>query len=154
MRENINFISLRNQLGKDGKEVGNKDTGADSAFPEMSHRDHFLSMRQAISGFVDQQSEEEWQEERIKQLKEIISTELQAKYQDIIRNFRDKSEKSKAHPEREFIDIGEEELSHGIEDWIASLRNEVLAHDPEASTEDLAGLEAECWFFLIRFRRR
>jgi len=146
MRENLDFLSIKNKLNKQ-KEDREVKPITDNSKNEIDHKDYFLSLRQSIQELVDFERDDALEEERIKMLKELISQELTEKYQEILKLFRDKSSLDENHLEREFIDINEEELKDLIEEWILELRKEIENKLGSLNKEDLECLEAECWLF-------
>ncbi len=88
--------------------------------------ENWLSLRESIQekttaeNFVSPE-----EQERIKSMNELITPELMSGYRQILRDFRDKTKKSEEHPQREFIDINNDEFFDSIENWINDLVNEV-----------------------------
>ncbi|MCK5416074.1 ABC transporter ATP-binding protein [Candidatus Parcubacteria bacterium] len=146
MKEEFNFLPIKNKLDKKKEEKAIKPI-TDNSEKEISHKDYFLSLRQSIQEFTKSEKEDKLEDERIKMLKELISPELILKYKKILGQFRDKSSKTNVHPEREFIDINEEEIEVLIEEWVLELKNEIEKKSGSLNEEDFEELEAECWLF-------
>lgn len=112
----------------------------------MTLKDHWLSLRQSIQDKLAIEKPTAEEQEKTKLLGELITPELMAKYKQILKNFNDKTKKSEEHPQREFININDEELSNNIESWIDNLVNEVRSKKEAGLNEnDTEELEARCW---------
>jgi ABC-type bacteriocin/lantibiotic exporter with double-glycine peptidase domain len=114
----------------------------------MTIKDHWLSLRQSIQEKVTPLELASEEQKKIKLLNELITPELMIEYKQVLRGFNEKREKTKDHPQREFIDINGEEFSEMIENWIENLINEVKSKKETGFDEnDIEELRAQCWLF-------
>lgn len=114
----------------------------------MDLKDHWLSLRRSIQEKTAAESSAPEERERIKLLHELITPELLSEYKDILRVFNSKTKKSEEHPQRELIDVNNEELSGAIENWVKKLAEEVRNKKETGFDEsDIDELTAQCWLF-------
>lgn len=111
--------------------------------------ENWLSLRESIQekttaeNFVSPE-----EQERIRSMSELITPELMSGYRQILKDFRDKTKKSEEHPQREFIDINNDEFFDSIENWINDLINEVRDKKESGLDEnDIEELREKCWLF-------
>lgn len=115
----------------------------------MELKDYLLSLRQLIQQKIntEQSKQEEQQEqEKIKFLSDLIKPELMLEYKCILQDFNNKTKKTEQHPQREFIDINNQEFSDRIENLIENLIDEIENQRGDILDEnDIEELEAQCW---------
>ncbi len=115
----------------------------------MIIKDNWLSLRQSIQEKItDKKSILPEDQERIKLLSELVTPELMNEYKRIFKDFGEKTKKTEEHPQREFIDINNEEFFNSIENWIENLVEEVRNKKESGFDEnDIEDLRERCWLF-------
>ncbi|MBU4338659.1 hypothetical protein KKB43_03700 [Patescibacteria group bacterium] len=115
----------------------------------MTIKDNWLSLRQSIQEKISaEESVSPEEQERTKLLSELITTELMNGYKQIFKDLREKTKKTEDHPQREFIDINNEEFYNSIEDWINDLVIEVRSKkEARFDEKDIEELREKCWLF-------
>ena len=114
----------------------------------MTLKDHWLSLRQSIQEKITFEKPTEEEQERTKLLNELVTPELVAEYNQILRDFNGKTKKTEEHSQREFVDINVEEFSAKIEKWIENLISEVKSKkETGLDKNDIEELRAQCWLF-------
>jgi len=152
MKENNFFEAIKEEVEKKKETLEIRPLTADE-YEEieqkpMSLKDHWLSLRQSIQEklIIEKPSMEE--QERIKLLNELCTPELVAEYNQILKNFNEKTKKSAEHSQREFININDEEFSNKIENWIGNLINEIKStKEITLNDNEIEELRAQTWLF-------
>jgi ABC-type multidrug transport system fused ATPase/permease subunit len=152
MKENYFFKSIKEEVKKKKEVVEVKQLTAEeyeeTEQKQMTLKDHWLSLRQSIQEKITFEKPTQEEQERIKLLNELITPELIVKYNEILQNLNYKTKKSKEHPQREFIDINDEELSDNIKSWIENLVSEVKnKKETGLDKNGIEELRAQCWLF-------
>lgn len=110
-------IERKNKVNKKVKPL-TTDAYEKMAQKPMTLKDYWLSLRQSIQEKITSEELTQEEQETIKLLSELITPELMIEYRQILREFNGKANKTDKHPEREFIDVNEQELSTKIKSWI------------------------------------
>ncbi len=144
-----NTENIRKNDCKEHLEQTNFDENGKNEQKPMTIKDNWLSLRQSIQEKIDtEKSESTEEQERIKLLSELITPELMNGYKQIFKDFREKTKKTEDHPDREFININNEEFFNSIENWINNLVNEVISKKESGLNEnDIEDLREQCWLF-------
>lgn len=106
----------------------------------MDYRDHLKSLKLNIQEKTSQDTNEISPEE-IKKIQDLISPELMLDYKKILLDFKKKAVKNEEHPERELIDVSDEEIQQKIDAWVEQLKQEILSKKSELSEDDFVELE-------------
>ncbi|MEK7643775.1 MAG: ABC transporter ATP-binding protein [Patescibacteria group bacterium] len=152
MKESYFFKPIKEGIEKGKKTVEIRPLTAheyeDAEQKPMTIKEHWLSLRQSIQEKLTRDEPTREEQEKIKMLNELITPELMAEYKEILQGLNAKARKSEEHPEREFIDVNDDEFSAGIESWIGNLIAEVKkANEVEVDENDVEELRAQCWLF-------
>lgn len=140
-------IERKNKVNKKVKPL-TTDAYEKMAQKPMTLKDYWLSLRQSIQEKITSEELTQEEQETIKLLSELITPELMIEYRQILREFNGKANKTDKHPEREFIDVNEQELSTKIKSWIEKLIDEVKKNRKiEFDKNDYEELNAQCWLF-------
>lgn len=150
MKENYFFKPIKEEVEKKKEAVDVKPLTAkeheETEQRPMTLKDHWLSLRQSIQEKITPERPAPEEQERTKLLSDLITPELMVAYKQILRSFNSRVGKTEEHPQREFIDINEEEFSANIENWIENLISEVKSKKETGLNEnDTEELRAECW---------
>lgn len=151
MKENFQFKSIQEELQRK-KTVETKpltlEENTETTQTPMSLKDHWLSLRQSIQDKLTIEAPTPEEQERTKQLHELITPELAAEYKQILKVIISKTKKTETHPQREFVDINNPEISGQIETWIENLITEVKRQkSTELDENDTEELRSQCWLF-------
>ena len=150
MKESYFFRPIKEEVEKK-KEVDKikpltADEHEEAEQRPMTLKDHWLSLRQSIQEKITFEKPTPEEQEKTKLLSELITPELMTEYKQILRGFNVKAKKTEEHPQREFIDINNEEFSANIESWIENLINEIKSKRETGLDEsDVEELRAQCW---------
>ena len=150
MKESYFFKPVKEEVEKKKEAVESKpltiEEHEEMEQKPMTLKDHWLSLRQSIQEKITFEKPTQEEQEKTKLLSELITPELMAEYKQILRGFNGKARKTEEHPQREFIDINEEEFSANIENWIENLISEVKNKRETGFDEnDIEELRAQCW---------
>lgn len=151
MKESYFFKTIKDEVEKKKEDVKIKPlTFAEHDETEqkpMTLKYHWLSLRQSIQEkIIAEKPMSSEEQERTKLLSELIAPELMGEYKQILKMFNDKTRKSEEHPQREFVDINDQELSGSIEGWTKNLVEGVKTKKEAGLNEnDIEELEAQCW---------
>ncbi|MDD3532372.1 MAG: ABC transporter ATP-binding protein [Candidatus Shapirobacteria bacterium] len=150
MKESYFFRPIKEEVEKKKEAVEVKPITADeheeTEQRPMTLKDHWLSLRQSIQEKITFEKPTQEEQEKTKLLSELITPELMTEYKQILRGFNVKAKKTEEHPQREFIDINNEEFSADIESWIENLITEVKSKRETGLDEsDIEELRAQCW---------
>ncbi len=150
MKESYFFKPTKEEVEKKKEAAGVKPLTAEeyeeAEQKPMTLKDHWLSLRQSIQEKITFEKPTQEEQEKTKLLGELITSELMAEYKQILRGFNGKTKKTEEHPQREFIDINEEEFSVNVENWIENLISEVKSKREIGLDEnDIEELRAQCW---------
>ncbi|HPA25403.1 MAG TPA: ABC transporter ATP-binding protein [bacterium] len=146
------FESIKEEVKRNKETVEVKPLTADgqeeTEQKPLTLKDHWLSLRQSVQEKITTGEPTEEEQERTKLLSELITPKLMTEYKQILRDFNVKVKKTEEHPQREFIDINNEEFSASIENWIENLIDEVKNKKETGFDEnDVEELRAQCWLF-------
>jgi ABC-type multidrug transport system fused ATPase/permease subunit len=150
MKESYFFRPIKEEVEKKKEAVEVKPLTADeheeTEQRPMTLKDHWLSLRQSIQEKITFEKPTQEEQEKTKLLSELITPELMTEYKQILKGFNVKAKKTEEHPQREFIDINNEEFSANIEGWIENLINEVKSkRETGLDDSDVEELRAQCW---------
>jgi len=150
MKESYFFRPIKEEVEKKKEAAEIKPLTADeheeTEQRPMTLKDHWLSLRQSIQEKITFEKLTPEEQEKTKLLSELITPELMAEYKQILRGFNVKAKKTEEHPQREFIDVNNEEFSANIESWIENLINELKSKRETGLDEnDVEELRAQCW---------
>jgi len=150
MKESYFFRPIKEEVEKKKEAVEVKPLTADeheeTEQRPMTLKDHWLSLRQSIQEKITFEKPTQEEQEKTKLLSELITPELMTEYKQILKGFNVKAKKTEEHPQREFIDINNEEFSANIEGWIENLINEVKSkRETGLYDSDVEELRAQCW---------
>lgn len=149
-REDHFFRTIKEEIERKKEENGIKpltlEEHEDMGSKPMILKDHWLSLRHSIQEKLTIEKPTAEELERTKLLSELITPELLNEYHEILRSFKEKTQKSEQHPEREFININGDESSAKIESWIENLIGEIRNKKEAGLDEDnIEELRAQCW---------
>lgn len=138
----------KNDYEKHLEQMNFNENGKNEQKP-MTIKDSWLSLRRSIQEKIDAEKLESTEkQEGTKLLSELITPDLMDGYKQIFKEFREKTRKTEDHPNREFIDINNEEFFNSIENWIDNLVNEVRNKKETGLNEsDIEDLREQCWLF-------
>ena len=149
MKENYSFGPIKEEVEKKKKAAEVKpltvDEHEDAEQKPMTLKDHWLTLRYSIQEKLAIEKPTAEEQERTKSLNKLISPELMAEYQEILKSFNGKAKKSEKHLQREFIDINATELADGIEKWIGNLVDAIKNQNEGLKDDDIEELRAQCW---------
>jgi len=153
MKESYFFREIKDEVERKkalkGFEPLTAEEHSEAAVEPMTLKDHWLSLRRSVQEkvtFNEPEFEEEL--EGIKKLSELITPKLMGEYKQIIGDFNKRAKKTDDHPQRELIDLDNEELSESIEAWVRNLIEEIKnKKEVGLDEEEIEELRAQCWLF-------
>lgn len=149
MSEYSPFDSIKEEL--DRKESEEQTTiPKTTEKPALPVRIHHDSFRANIGALVPQEkslSTDAGAQAEIRRIQELVSPGLFSEYREIFRALKKKTKKSEEHPNRERIDLKNEDVSLQIDGWISKLKMEIVSHDADMTSDDIESIEMSAWMF-------
>ena len=107
----------------------------------VSVKDNWSSLCQSIQEkTIDGEYISLKEQERTKLLSELITPELMQGYQQIFKDFGEKTKKTEEHPQREFIDINNEEMRKIFRGWRYKDNYKILSREVRNLGENIPPL--------------
>ncbi|MCX6719091.1 MAG: hypothetical protein NTZ38_01815, partial [Candidatus Taylorbacteria bacterium] len=152
MKESYSFTPIKEEIErkKNIKEVQpiTADEHEETTQKPMTLKDHWLSLRQSIQDKLPIETQTAEEERETKILSELITPELMHGYSQLMSGLNERTKITDSHPQREFVDVNNEAISHDIENWISALLVEVKKRNGIGLDEtDEEDLRAQCWMF-------
>lgn len=148
MKESYSFLPIKEEIEGTDIQPITADEHEEAEPKPMTLKDHWLSLRQSIQDKLPIETQTDEEERRTKILSELITPELMHEYSQLISRLNERTKIADLHPQREFVDINSEAISHDIENWISALLSEIKKKNEIGLDEtDEEDLRAQCWMF-------